>query len=64
MVPCDICGKPFTSTNAMRRHKWSHQSEEEKQEAIAAGKKQYGIGKLRLLVCETCGKLVRIFNRI
>lgn len=47
----------------MRRHAWDHQSEEEKQAAIAAGKKKYGSGcknaKEALLQCSTCGKLCK-----
>jgi hypothetical protein len=38
-INCDICGKPFLemSLNQFNWHVWSHKSEEEQQEAVAAG---------------------------
>ncbi|XP_021967221.1 uncharacterized protein LOC110862338 isoform X2 [Folsomia candida] len=59
--PCDVCGKPFTSINAKRRHGWSHMNEEEKQAAVAAGRKRYSNGsdKLEPLQCGICGKMCR-----
>ncbi|CAL8128013.1 unnamed protein product [Orchesella dallaii] len=51
--PCLICGRPFTNQRKVNFHKWTHFSEEDKNEAIAQGERppQHHVKKFQCDIC-------------
>ncbi|CAL8112056.1 unnamed protein product [Orchesella dallaii] len=50
---CHICGRPFIDRGKVNSHKWTHFSEEDKNEAIARGEKP-PLHHLKTVQCDQC----------
>jgi len=60
---CEICGRPFLTLESIKKHRWTHYSEQEKEEAFNRGEKM-PLNRARAFECDQDGCKAGFRNKV